>query len=188
MSAFMVDKVHVDMIVKVAVEGPQGCAGSPDRAWGRVSWFRTPVEEIEHLPYEEISKHHVTADWEDGPQRLGRDSLGTMLAAENLRSIHARYPDTIENPDATPGPIFRYWEEGYTYEDQRYTMTAVEALAALRCYEYQACEHGGWRTSEAFRFVESLRAHLVAALPGMNEAPWEWTARHVVEARGQSVR
>lgn len=95
MSAFMVDKVHVDLLVKVAIEGPRGVPVSPDHAWHRPSW-----------------------------------------------------------------PAVR-WSE----------------------LEYQSCEHPGWRESEAARFCDALRSHLIARLPGMDEAPWEWTAEKVAQAR-----
>lgn len=102
------------------------------------------------------------------------DKVGRMLWQENLNSIHYRYPDTVEGGNH-PGPMdFSPTEvEAYTYSHfgaRRWSPVAV--LKAIDCYEYQSCEHPEWETSEAKRFCDALRLHLIHRLPGYEDAPW----------------
>ena len=46
------------------------------------------------------------------------------------------------------------------------TFDPVKILAAINCYEYQACEHPEWKTSEARDFCEALRDRMIRMLPG----------------------
>ena len=187
MSAFMVDKVHLDLLVSVALDGPSGRPVNPGNAWNRPSWPDVEFSELESEPFELVGAHFRHLDRCDiaygGAKGFTPDMLGQMLMSENLASIHYRYPDTISQPEGTPGPVAQYWTEPYAFASPGYRLTAVEALSALACYEYQSCEHPGWRTSEAFRFCDALRQALIHHLPGMNEAPWGWSERHLAERR-----
>lgn len=149
MSAFMVDKIHIDLMVKAAFEGPATIANC--------SRFNEPY----------FGGHRLN--------QITRDELGGRLIAENLRSIQARYPDTIEKPENTPGPCTRYWESPYVYNDPRYRPTAPEILKMISCYEYEACEHAEWSRSEVEQFCEHFRKCVDATLPGYDRAEWEWT-------------
>lgn len=159
MSAWMVDKVHIDLLVDVALRGPRDARG-----WMRPSWDgRT-------LSFDQA------------------DALGDALVRENLSSIHARYPDTETKPENTPGSIEQYWLTPYTFApplpgDQRYRMTVVEALKSVACYEYQSCEHHEWEGSQVAEFCDQLRGSLIAVLPGWDAAPWGWDAEAVAKAR-----
>jgi len=147
MSAFMVSKSHINALVAVAYYGP---AGAHSRYW--------------YAPY--FHDHKL--------QREDLDELGDMLVKENLSSIHARYPDTISNPDATPGPCNNYWLEPFQFADGSKRPNVVQALKLIACYEYQSCEHDEWERSAARRYCEGLRHALINCLPGYEEAPWEW--------------
>ncbi len=110
-----------------------------------------------------------------------------MLWAENVGSVSYRYSG---DNDPLPGPIDFATEDAITYVWTRpaYRMTAVEALKAIMCYEYQSCEHPAWPSTEAYRFCQALTGSLLHALPGMDDAPWSWTDEHVAEAhRSQMV-
>jgi hypothetical protein len=172
MSAYIVDKTHVDILVKLGLEGPRGLPVSPGNAWSRLHWY-------------ELDPSDDDFDWKTGSRQLelmSADAVGQMLVCENVLSIRARYPDVDEGGTA-PGPCDEYWREPYTYADPRYRPTAVEGLQALACFEYQSCEHDEWRTSEARRFCEALRHSLIQRLPGMNDAPWSWNAEEIRAAR-----
>ena len=156
MSAFMVSKEHIDLLVSVIVQGPRGV--SP-RSF--------------HAPYFNGSTV--------GPEMA--NDIGDMLVRENLSSIHSRYPDTIDRPEDTPGPIEQYWMTPYEYTEHHYRMTVVEALSAIACYEYQSCEHPEWDKSEARQYCESLRRSLVGCIPGYQDAPWEWTEETIQKHR-----
>jgi len=106
------------------------------------------------------------------------DTLGAMLTAENLRSIHARYPDTINDPDAVPGS--GDWETPYVFPVTTERISAIEGLNALACYEYQACETDDWLTTEAHEFCEGLRDRLCSVLSSRATRGWDDWDRHPV--------
>lgn len=96
-------------------------------------------------------------------RRLNKDTapiVGQMLLDENTRSVNHRYDE---------GELYVYNHA----EPASTRWNPVEILSALACYEYQACEHPGWVTSEAYAFCQALRTALVHALPGYAEGPWE---------------
>lgn len=106
----------------------------------------------------------------DNPTRCGQldhdtaDEVGAMLLAENVRSVGHRYNELTVVPDYVyRAPAVRTW-------------TPTELLSALACYEYNACEHPDWKTSQAYAFVDALRAKLITHLPGWQDAPWFITA------------
>lgn len=154
MSAFMVTKAHIDALVLTAIYGPN--VTDNHRSTG--SWYGPS-----HL-------RGKTARLEDA------DGIGRMLMVENLHSIHARYPQTITNPDSTPGPEEQYWKMEYTFPQPDFPaklLTPIRALKTLICYEYQACEHPEWDDSQAKCFCSQMKDSLIARLPGYDEAPWE---------------
>ena len=79
-----------------------------------------------------------------------------------LRSVAHRY---AEDADEAAGL--------YVYRRSGHPADPVAVLKALDCYEYQACEDGGWEASEALAFCEALRHRAVGRLPGYEAAPWE---------------
>lgn len=91
-------------------------------------------------------------------------TLGTLLRETNIAGQLARYGDD----DGAPA---------YVHPHRPYPRraTAVEALAALGCYEYQACEVPAWESSEAYAACQAMRATFIRALPGYDDAPYEWT-------------
>ena len=156
MSAFMVSKIHIDLLIRVALDGPRD--NHKPGGYGQRRWYAP------RLTYNEGELRYERAN-----------AAGEMLIKENLSSIHARYPDTIENPEGTPGPIDQYWLKEYVYERPARHLTAVEAFKAISCYEYQACEHPEWETSHAHRFCQEFRECLIGTLPGYEDAQWEYS-------------
>ena len=101
------------------------------------------------------------------------DALGNALVKENVESVHYRYPDTVDDPASTPGPIEHYYDQPYHYEPGR-RLTTIEAFVAIAGYRYQACEHPGWGSSWAHEVCEGLTSTLITCLPGWDEAQtWE---------------
>ena len=98
--------------------------------------------------------------------------VGAMLWAENVKSVQYRYPQ--DNGDELPGPINCEWASPYTFPNDTPLLAPVGLLKALSCYEYQSCEHPGWATSEAHKWVERTRTHAISHLPGWEEAAWEY--------------
>lgn len=104
---------------------------------------------------------------------LGGDEAGTILISECFASVEHHYPD--DKPEELPGPTDCYWMKPYSYSPLGDRIpTSIEGLKLVSCYEYQSCEHPGWEASDAHRFCEALRDTLIGALPGYEEAPWEW--------------
>ncbi|WP_189168085.1 hypothetical protein [Pilimelia anulata] len=100
------------------------------------------------------------------------DAVGAMLLAENAASINYRYPnDEPERPTGyrwtrvpVPGPLV--------------------VLKAIDCFDYQACEHPGRETSQAWRFCDALRRKMIRQLPGYSAADgWEYTGTTVGSQR-----
>lgn len=144
MSAWLVDKVHIDLIVGAT---------------------------------------------EAGADPVVATKVGRMLWVENLKSIHARYPDTAEDPTGgdRPGPMGVTDEQirEYVYAEQPYRLTRSQLKYALACLDYQSCEHPEWPKSEARAFVVrelTMLADLPDAKYGSEEAgPWGWDATEVAK-------
>ena len=114
------------------------------------------------------------------------DTLGRMLWRENLASITARYPDTLENLDAVPGVIGEAWEtETYTYGPgvKVVNLDPLGLIGAMRGYGYQSCEHQGWWFSAAKGFCDELDARTIRKLIERTGAN-AWTIDSLDEVRG----
>ena len=99
------------------------------------------------------------------------DKIGAALIAENIASVMYRYPDCAL--DGLPGPIPTPSAIDYEMPVFGPQPKAVQVLKAISCYEYQSCEHPGWKTSAAKAFCEDLRTGAISHLPGYEEAEWE---------------
>lgn len=168
MSAWIVDKAHIDYLVSA---GFIGGVANP------LEWFDAepgPEAFREGEPWGPGWREHL----EEHGRKLTRETagrVGAMLWAENVASVNHRYAETeLEDP----------------YLFARVMVEGWAALKALECYEYQSCEHPGWRTSEARAFCDALRArlidHLEAQEPRYTDAPWGFTAdtvRYIGEVR-----
>lgn len=95
------------------------------------------------------------------------NEVGAMLLLENLHSVNHRYTEA-EAPPA------------YRFRPLPGHPDPVVVLKAIDCYEYQSCEHPGWKTSEAYAFCDALRRTCIASLAGYDTAPgWEVRSRDV---------
>jgi len=147
MSAFVVSHSHIDLLVETAMFGPAGTR----RNWHTFTYYhRTPNE----------------PDLSAGRERTIRpgdyaaaNRLGQLLLNENVSSVNYRYPGDPELPA----------DESYQCRTTA-RLSAVDVLMALDGYEYQSCEHPGWRTSEAHSFTDALRRALIGHLPGYSES------------------
>lgn len=101
------------------------------------------------------------------------DRIGQMLIDENVESVGCRY----EGSDLVnlPGPNTAEWLIPFKFVYTMERLPAIETLKIIACYEYQSCEHDGWKDSEAKCFCNALIKNAIQRLPGYEEAPWEWT-------------
>lgn len=79
-------------------------------------------------------------------------ATGELWLRENYASLGARYGD--EDPG-----------ESYVMRPAPQALTPEQILSAAGCYEYQACEHDGWKASKAYALSAALRAAVIAKLP-----------------------
>jgi hypothetical protein len=56
-------------------------------------------------------------------------------------------------------------------------LNPVAILKAIRCYEYQSCEHTGWETSEARLFCGAFRSRMIRMVSGYTTA-----AREIIDS------
>lgn len=160
MSAFEVDETHIDVLISAALQRDHGDTLS----WihGNVEWsgdydaYRAAIN---------AAKREVT--------RANAGTWGATLVAENRRSVNYRYEeDEIEEP--------------YEFTEYAGHFNPAKILAAISCYEYQACEHPEWKTSEAKSFCEALRHRMIRQLPGY-QGVWEVTDASQVTT-GEAMR
>jgi hypothetical protein len=83
------------------------------------------------------------------------------LRLENIASLNARYPSDAGL--AAEGAPFKA-----IYRDQA---TFSEALGALACYEYQACESDTWRNSYAHLLCVAIRKAICSLI---SSGEWEY--------------
>ena len=161
MSAYVVDKAHIDALVTTAIWGPAGTGASRD--WS--------------LPFRwRCGKDWWRADWDSATE------LGALLLGECVRSVRTWYPN--DGLGDLPGPARAYWLDPYEYNSHgapRYS--PVQCLKMIDCYEYQSREGADWEQSVARAFCEGLRRRLIGALPGYEAAAWGVPRGEEVRAR-----
>lgn len=147
MSAYIVDRGHIRFLVAAAWELEAA------RHSGRMSYYHG----------------NPSKRYEVNEQTL--DETGLMLWQECLTSVAYRYPN---EPEAElPGPVDDGPRFGYTHPlTLPRQINPVDVLSAIRCYEYQSCEHPGWEESRAKAFCDALTSLAIACLPGYDKAPW----------------
>jgi len=160
-SSYIVGSEHIDALVRLALEGPEGT--SPAR-WetSRPSWQRGPFpggRTTEATP-------------------LQANAIGQMLLDANAAGAETQYPSRLRSR-----PRLRYQYPGAAASPN---LTAVEALKAIQAFAYQSSDHPGWSRSEAARFCEALRDSLITCLPGWEDAPWALTSESLRTSRNTS--
>ncbi len=162
MSVFVVNPVHVDVILCAAINGPWDYRGPRDYDGSHMSWRGGPyVDEL----LDGIASGPVNEEI--------ANLSGRALLRECVASVSYRYPD--DPADRLAGLYPGYDPERYEWTDLGRPLSAIECCKAIHCYEYQSCEHPGWEASGARAFCERLRSSLVGGMAGYVDAPWEWT-------------
>lgn len=99
-----------------------------------------------------------------------------LLYQENVRSVRARYPD--DKWDELAGPCIKPLHMVVSSEESHRTrlLPAVALLKLCDCLEYQSCETEDWKLSAAFELLGLIRGAAISALPGYEQAPWDYYA------------
>lgn len=149
MSAYIVEKNHILYLLAAAE------SRSVRQNYGPLSWYHN-------------DEHHSLAS---GDYERAAD-VGNMLWRENMESVGFRYQG--ESSATLPGP--RFGDSVITTIDVGRVLwnriDPAQVLKACDCYEYQSCEHPGWKQSEAKAFIGALRRAAWHALPGYEAAEW----------------
>ncbi len=87
------------------------------------------------------------------------DKIGSILWAENNRSVNHRYTESNETP-------------GYQHQPLMRPSTPVEIIKACNCLNYQSCETADWDQTEAHAILDAIRERAIRELPGYDEAEW----------------
>ena len=166
MSAFMVNHAHVDTMMTAGLT----LAG----AYGPMRWQAPGL--MDDPDYDAVFQRGQP--WGPEAIRLSKkysrelvdataSTVGAMLLAENARSVGHRYDEDELAVELEQAGLYEFSRLGGRPHP-------VLVLKAISCYEYQACEHPGWRDSEAQVFCDALRDVAIRALPGYDDAPaWE---------------
>lgn len=166
MSAWVVSKAHIDLMVKAAEHyGRLAYQGSAFR------WWKT-TDEGEYAGWYELG--HTPRSESDHLEVIDHSMAGQLLVNENVMIVHDRYPGDDVDAGELPGPTDAYYLGPYVFEDPLYVLTPAEVFKAIDCFDYQSCEHEGWRNSTAFQFCEALRLRVCSSVPGYEDAPWGW--------------
>lgn len=106
----------------------------------------------------------VSYYWSGRRRDVREDSkrVASVLHAENVRSVNARYSEC----DEPAGFKYRPVALGYT------KITPVQVIKACHCLEYQSCETSDWQETEAFAILAGIQDAALRALPGYDDAAW----------------
>lgn len=160
MSAYVVHNHHVDALLTAGLTWRHG--GSP------VSWWHPDLHKTEVKTLDERNAFHreLTVDTVN--------DVGRLLLTANELSVAYHYRET---PDLL-------WIDEYEFERLPGAPDPLVVLNALGTYEYQACEHPGWRDSEAAAIIDALRTAAIEALPGYRDHAWGDITDRLVFVKG----
>lgn len=85
--------------------------------------------------------------------------VGQMLWDENITSVAHRYSEDGAH-------------EVYMHRPAMFSLDLGQLFKSIGCYEYQSCEHDGWKASSALAFCDALKDHAGTAAPGYESGVW----------------
>lgn len=130
-----------------------------------------------------VGPNYFRHDYPPAAQMDGRSEAdvatfyANILYCENVRSVQSRYSDCEH--DDLPGPIEKPEMLTVTNRDLfelgSGMLKAVDILKMCDCLEYQSCETDDYRNTPAFKLLDRIRGAAIHALPGYEDAPWDYT-------------
>lgn len=155
MSAYLVPKQHIDVLVEAAMRVPPfsfftGLQWSGRNQNTEIAIFSLKVRDL-------LTAHEV----------------GRRLWLANLAGVQTRYPQATDGE--WPGPAGLTFAEiqAYRFMTPVVSLPAVAILKAIHGYEYQCLADPSWRGSYAEGFCRALERRMIQSLPGYTEATWE---------------
>lgn len=103
------------------------------------------------------------------------EELFAILAGENAASVGYRYNEDTE--------VVPFVQPKHAHVQIVGMAAVARAMKAIQGYEYQSCEHPGWRDSHAHEYCQRLRAALIRRIPGFGAAYEAADTWHVHDQR-----
>ena len=88
-----------------------------------------------------------------------------LLLRQNLRSLHARYPDKVEQPSPDQLKVYQH-THGVV------GLGIVDILKCVQCWQYQSCETDDYQATQAWKYSHYVLSALISRLPGYEKAAW----------------
>lgn len=113
----------------------------------------------------------------DKPRAEIATVYANVLYAENIRSVLHRYPD--DTFESAPGLINKPEQITVTYKHFNHVDWVLKPVAILKMcdgLEYQSCETEDYESMPAYRLLQNIRRAAIRALPGYEDAPWDYDA------------
>jgi hypothetical protein len=103
--------------------------------------------------------------------------VGRILWTMNLESVEEGLAARLSTgAGATRLRLVPDLKRDFRFEVNRQrTPSPVETLKLCACYRYQSSDAKAWGSSRAAAFVDALEHCAIAALPGYDDAPWDWS-------------
>ena len=160
MSAYIVDKAHIDYLVAAVAKARYT--------------IRIPVTQDEAKTFPETSATSFDV-WRDGwlwEPHHDLDTLGRILWAENAKSVMTRYPG--EPLEDMPGPRPMPNLDAYTFDLSGLpdTDNYPQVIKAVGGWQYQTCEYDGHEEALGWRVTEVLYR---LAADGLARGEWSIT-------------
>ncbi len=182
MSAYIVDAATIDAIIAGA---QQFQPRDNEPSWSFYRFYRDTDRDRGGYSYHRFSPY---AGNDEAPEVFNPDTIGRELWGENVLSIHARYPDTVDGENLPGAGTFTEAEViAYRYGPgaRVANVDPLGAIGAIRGYEYQSCEHDGWKHSIAYAFTHQVTANIIDRLRDGTSSN-AWTLDDLAEIEGET--
>lgn len=179
MSAWVVSKEHIDVLVWALVACGINKAGSEDET-GRILWSENR-RSVRHLYQRRPTGRQARERWTYAytPPASSLSLLGGVawLGVRSESSPMHMHGDQMRSRTAEACAVACDWAQEHGIALHLYSLDTIAHVAKqLDCYEYQSSEHPGWYRSEAFTLCNRLRRELLNLVPGFgpawHAAPW----------------
>jgi hypothetical protein len=168
MSAFVVDKTHIDLLVRAADEYGRRGTGSGFRYWKTDDGtFGGVWGELDRYAEELPS-------YQDHLEKVTPSQFGQIL---------------LRDAGELPGPIDAYYIGPYIYEDPGVLPTPEQVFNLIDCLDYQSCETDDWETTQAATILRTLRETVCRHVDGYaTPSGWVDLDRIVAERKEATTR
>lgn len=94
--------------------------------------------------------------------------VARLLAEENVRSVHCRYPARKDEQHEAFYLSAEDWAEHYYFNPPNVSPLGI--ISMCRCLDYQSCDTSDWDDTPACKQLTIIQDAAITALPGYKEA------------------